>query len=205
MMSSDFRRSLEQMLDRLFAELDEGAVTTLVDRPIQAVTEAFDSRRFLPLSHRSFHAAIGGLVRRIHARAVKPPQALSANCALAEAIHLLGSTYGGGYDAAYLAALQPGPGGLPWVLSHLASVIIAARRRCHSEGVFARVLGPLDWETRCQLVQVLVMQNHLLLPAVLRRCRPGQLADQIPELIYALTGPDALLRQIVEGVPIRPA
>lgn len=136
-------------------------------------------------------------------------QDLTFEQALAEGIHILQIAYEGtlcrGYDAAYLDAAQPPPGGLGIVLSRMAAGIIAVQRPRHIRSILAGVLGPMGWEQRCKVAELLLQQNHALLEGPLNQCDPSQLANAIPELAITVAGQWDLLRQVTSAISTFPA
>jgi hypothetical protein len=204
MNNSEHQPELQGVVDVLLDRLDDTAIANHVDSPIQASADGFALDRFLPVSHRTFHAAIGGLVQHLHQHGLTPHQQLSFERALAEAIHVLQSQYEGthfrGYDAAYLDAMEPAPGGLGGVLQRMTASIIATQRQRYVQCVLARILAPLGWAELCRLVEVLLQQDQAVLRTHLSQGRPAQLLDDIPELITALAGSRRLPRQIANAV-----
>ena len=60
----------------------------------------------------------------------------------------------------------------------------------------AVILGPTDWQTRCQIAAMLLDRSRGLLSSELQQCVPEQLADEIPALMSNHVSTEQSMRQI---------
>lgn len=189
MTNSDDGSFPSSVIDRIKMLLAEQRLHEAIDAPLDEAAASFQPLATPTASRESFHRVLGDFVTHVYERGLPMPKKLSRQQALAEAIALLEAGYQGvrcyGYEGAYRDAMDPALDGTVLVLSELNEIIKTIEREKYLQWVFAEVLAPLDWLSRCRVAQTLLDQLRPFLPAEVLRFTPAQLADEIHHLITA--------------------
>ena len=190
-----------RILENLSEQMDEALMARLIDQPIDEAAEAFPLEKGRAHSHELFHKTVAAFFHWLHEKALRCGCSISPAQAHDEAVTLLEQAYQGthlsGYDAAVADAADPAGAGISLVLARLAETVKAQERRKYQAWVFARHLGPADWDTKCAIA-VILMEGWLdVMPSHLRPYPPEFWADEIPELLRTDSGIPRRLHQVV--------
>ena len=188
MMSSNAARlRAHQALDKVRLLLAEDLLAEHIDEPIDRVTRRFDAMEVVPRCPKTFHRVLGEFLQAIYRHALPGGRRLSLPHAQDEAVALLEKGYrgaqSGGYYAALLDAVGPAQGGLPPILISLAELLKGHRRDCYVRYVMARHIDSADWQTKCDMVVILLQRCRRWVPPELAHCAPACLVDQIGQLL----------------------
>ena len=186
-MSCEPPESAEQIVERLLADLDEARLSRDIDHRIDRAVSGFPYDVVPVRSQAVFLRIAAKYVSHLYGCGLRVPQILTSAQARAEVIALLEQNYPGAYDVRYETALLDATSGddrgLEFVLAQLADVIKSRERQKYVGWVLAKHLAGRSWATKCAIAEHILDRCSAFLPAQLRRCRPGQLADEIPKLI----------------------
>ena len=83
------------------------------------------------------------------------------------------------------------------VLNRLAEIIKEIERLKHIHAVFIVNIDPTDWHLKCEIVRILLEDYKPFLPKHLLRCKPWELANDIPSIMYKYICSDTTLQQIL--------
>lgn len=187
----------------ILGALDERAVATRIDAPIDRAVRTFTFTWETPFSPCRFHGVIGAFVAHVHAHFDQPAPVAPAGWAEAEAIALLEQGYQGTYESGYDGALldvinppEPPAEGIDTVLVNLGEIIKAVQRRRYEEWVYARFTDPFDQDLGRAIVACLLDQFGDDLPEPLVRTRSFELVTQIPYLVETLRNTGSLIRNL---------
>ena len=189
-MTDSYKRTLaESTLDRIDSLLDEGHMQESIDRRLDSAAVTFlmpgiDST--IP-SNRGFLDLIAKFARHVHLCGLPISRNLTATQARAEAVSILERTYQGqggrGYEAALVDTLSLGESGADYILSYVTNALKVEERRKHIRWVLATNIDSLSWESKRDIVCVILCRLKDLLPDEVRTCRPERLADFCARLI----------------------
>jgi hypothetical protein len=131
------------------------------------------------------------------------PRSISASQALTEAVSILERGYqnahAGGYDAAFLDAVNPEQNGIVVVLSGITEAIKATERKKYANWVFKSCIDQSDWYLKCRIAECLLDRFGPFLPPDILRYDPARLAEDLPGLIVTHLRTDSLLGQMLSG------
>lgn len=205
MTNSDAGRDATKILEDAFELTHEHFLYRHIDKPIEEAAAEFDFDKKAPVSHQIFVRLIGDFVRHIYENGCPIQQTMSVAQARAEAMAILEAGYQGshasGYFAAFLDALNPKLDGYESVLIRIADIIKDMARQKHLKWVYSSRIAALDWQTRCQLVEILIKRWAPLLPPNISQSTPAQLADHLPDLIDVLRATDQTVTKMVNADP----
>lgn len=200
MKNTDIKTLARKTVETITAKLDRSLIKSQFDEPIDEAAERFTHKAGCPISHKQFHKVITEFVVWVYDKGLSAPWKLSAE-PLGQVIELLekhySSTYGTGYTAAALDASKAGEGGIDAVLNQLAQIIKDIERSKHIKAIFAVSIDPTDWHLKCEIASVLLEQYRQFLPEHLLKCKPWELANEIPTIMYRYICSESALQQIL--------
>ena len=200
MMNSDVKARAREKVEIMSAKLDHTLIKSQFDGPIDDAARHFKHTTSLPMTHRAFHEVIAEFVVQIYDKGLNARWMLSGE-PLGHAIDLLEDyyqgSYGRGYIAATLDANDPEEGGVDAVLNRLAEIIKDAERLKYIQAVFIVNIDPTDWYLKCEIVRILLEYYRPFLPKHLLRCKPWELANTIPSIMYRYICSDTTLQQVL--------
>ncbi len=198
-MEHDIKKSARETVETITAKLDYSLIKSQFDEPIDEAARLFIHKTSCPVTHKTFHKVIAEFVTHIYDKGLSARWILSGE-PLGQAINLLekhySSTYGRGYTAAVLDTSETGEGGIDVVLNQLAEIIKDIERSKHIKAVFAVNIDPSDWHLKCEIVSILLNQYESFLPEHLLRCKPWELVNEIPTIIYRYICSESALQQV---------
>ncbi|MCP4612947.1 MAG: hypothetical protein GY845_30000 [Planctomycetes bacterium] len=200
MMNFDAKKRAREKVEVITAKLDHSLIMSQFDRPIDDAARQFTHATSFPITHRTFHKVIAEFVVQIYDKGLKARWMASGE-PLSQAIDLLekhyNSVYGRGYIAAALDANDAEEGGIEVVLNRLAEIIKEIERLKHIQAVFIVNIDPIDWHLKCEIVRILFENYKPFLPKHLLQCKPWELANEIPSIMYRYICSDTTLQQIL--------
>lgn len=175
----------QNVLDQLCAALGEHVLQRDIDGPVDEATERF-MRIEMPIDGTvRFHRLLSLLVRWICTRGLRMPRRVSPPIALAEGIMLLDQGYVSGdscgYDAALPDTLETADASP--VISCIAEAVKTRERGAYTQWVIASFVDPLDWASKCALVEAYMRLDAEFIPEHLRSLRSARLAPHLSSLI----------------------
>jgi hypothetical protein len=201
-MNYDIREYAREKIRTITTELDDSLIKSRFDDPIDEAARQFTHKADCPITQRVFHKIIAGFVAHIYSKALNARWKASPE-PLGYAIELLeghyNSTYGRGYIAAAFDAGDACQGGIDAVLNQLAEIIKDIERQKYVNAIFVINIDPTDWPLKCQIVGILLEEYRQFLPEHLLLCRPWELANEIPSIMYRYIRGDSVLRQMVSA------
>jgi len=199
-MNYDIRKSARDKIDVITAKLDDSLVKSQFDEPIDKAARQFTHKVGCPITLETFHKLITEFVMHVYSKALNACWITSAE-PLGFTIELLenhyDSTYGRGYIASILDANDACQGGIDMVLNQLTQIIKDIERQKYLNAVFAVNINPTDWQLKCEIVSILLEEYGQFLPEHLLQCKPWELANEIPSIMYKYICSDSTLQQIV--------
>jgi len=155
------------------------------------------------MTHHFFIRIIGGFVQHIFENGARLQQIMSVPQAQAEAMAILETGYQGphdrGYDAAFLDTLNNKLDGHEFILTQIAEILKDSARQKHIQWVYSSRIAPLDWRTRCQVVEILIKRWTPFLPPNIHQSPPAQFADRLPELMELLHFADGTVGKMLNA------
>jgi len=202
-MNYDIKKYAREKVETITAKLDDSFIRSRFDDPIDEAARQFTHKADCPIVYRRmFHKVIAEFVAHIYGKGLNARWMASAE-PLGHAIDLLedhyNSTYGRGYIAAALDANDAQQGGIDTVLNQLAEIIKDIEREKYVNAVFTINIDPTDWQLKCEMVGILLEEYKQFLPEHLLRCKPWELANEIPSIMYRYICSDSALQQIVSS------
>jgi len=189
-----------QILERIFFLLEETKVRREIEDPIDEILTSVEITSQPSVSLDEFHQAIADFIRKTYRYGLRLSRELSLSQARSEAICLLEQLYQGshskGYEAALLDLTNPELDGLNVVLAVLAEGIKVRERERYIRWVFASQLDPSDWQTKCEIAELMIDRLRPFLHEELALCGPAQRADQLPEIIASELESGGFLQQL---------
>ena len=200
MKNTDIKALARKTVETISTKLDHSLIESQFDEPIDEAVRRFTHKADCPISHKEFHRVITEFVVWVYDKGLSARWKLSAE-PLGQVIELLekhyNSTYGTGYTAAALDASEAGEGGIDAVLNQLAQIIKDIERSKHIKAIFAVNIDSTDWHLKCEIVSVLLEQYRQFLPEHLLKCKPWELANEIPTIMYRYICGESALQQIL--------
>ena len=198
-MNSEIKKRARETVETITAKLDYSLIKSQFDEPVDEAARRFTYKTSCPVTHKTFHKVIAEFVTHIYDKGLNVRWILSGE-PLGQAINLLekhySSTYGRGYTAAVLDAGETCEGGIDVVLNQLAEVIKDIERSKHIKAVFAVNIDLTDWHLKCEIVSILLDEYKSFLPEHLLRCKPWELVNEIPTIIYKYICSESALQQV---------
>jgi len=198
-MNYEIKKRGKETVETITAELDYSLVKSQFDEPIDEAARQFTHKTSCPVTHKIFHKVITEFVTHIYDKGLNVRWILSGE-PLGHAINLLekhySSTYGRGYTAAVLDTSETGEGGIDVVLNQLAEIIKDIERVKHIKAVFTVNIDPTDWHLKCEIVSILLKEYKSFLPEHLLICKPWELVNEIPTIIYKYICSESALQQV---------
>ena len=198
--NTDIKTCARKTIETISTRLDRSLIESKFDEPIDEAARRFTHKAGCPISHKEFHRVITEFVVWVYDKGLNARWKLSAE-PLGQVIELLekhySSTYGTGYTAAALDASEAGEGGIDAVLNQLAQIIKDIERSRHIKAIFAVNIDSTDWHLKCEIVSVLLEQYRQFLPEHLLKCKPWELANEIPTIMYRYICGESALQQIL--------
>jgi len=198
--NTDIKARARKTVETISTKLDHSLIESQFDEPIDETARRFTHKADCPISHKEFHRVITEFVVWVYDKGLSARWKLSAE-PLGQVIELLekhySSTYGTGYTAAALDASEAGEGGIDAVLNQLAQIIKDIERSKHIKAIFAVNIDFTDWHLKCEIVSVLLDQYRQFLPEHLLKCKPWELANEIPTIMYRYICGESALQQIL--------
>ena len=198
--NTDIKTCARKTVETISTKLDHSLIESQFDEPIDETARRFTHKADCPISHKEFHRVITEFVVWVYDKGLSARWKLSAE-PLGQVIELLekhySSTYGTGYTAAALDASEAGEGGIDAVLNQLAQIIKDIERSKHIKAIFAVNIDSTDWHLKCEIVSVLLDQYRQFLPEHLLKCKPWELANEIPTIMYRYICGESALQQIL--------
>lgn len=199
-MSYDIKKHAKKKVETITAKLGDSLIKSRFDEPIDKAARQFTHKAGCPITHEMFHKVIAEFVVHIYDKGLNACWVASAE-PLGYTINLLdnhyNSTYGRGYIAAALDAGDAQQGGIDAVLNQLAEIVKDIERQKYINAVFAVNIDPTDWPLKCHIVSILLEDYRQFLPEHLLLCKPWELANEIPFIMYRYICSDSALQQIV--------
>ena len=151
-------------------------------------------------SHQAFIQQIARFVQQLYANGLPLRQSLSNQQACIEAVFLLERLYQGshgrGYEAAFIEARSHDHCTIGIIITRFTEAIKLNQREKYLRWVYTSVLSKIGWETKCQVVELLLDRLNPFLTDQLSGCAPAQLTDNIPDLIQLHLHTSGLLEKI---------
>ena len=204
---SDIRKRATEKVKTITSKLDQTLIRSRFDEPIDKAIRQFTHEADCPITHEQFHKVITEFVVHIYDKGLNARWKVSAE-PLGHAISLLENhyqgTYGRGYIAAAMDANDAQEGGIDTVLNRLAGIIKDVERKKYVKGVFSINIDPTDWYLKCEIADVLLEDYRHFLPKHLLECKPWELVNQIPTIMYRYICSDSALLEILfyQGNPL---
>ena len=197
--NTDIKSRARKKVETITAKLDHSLIKSQFDEPIDEAVRQFTHEAGCPITHKQFHKVITDFVMHIYDKGLNVRWILSGE-PLGQAINLLekhySSTYGRGYTAAVLDTSETCEGGIDVVLNQLAEIIKDIERSKHIKAVFAVNIDPSDWHLKCEIVSILLKEYKSFLPEHLLRCKPWELVNEIPTIMYRYICSESALQQV---------
>lgn len=201
MLNTDLNKQAREKVEIITAQLDPALIMSRFDEPISRAARQFTYKADCPVTHRMFHQVIADFVEQIYSKGLNASWKLFEP--LDEAISLLENFYqsahGYGYTAAAMDANDATQGGIDMVLVRLAEIIKDIERQKYVKAVFAVSIDPSDWYLKCEIIGILFEDYKSFLPEHLSRCKPSELVDEIPAIMYECICTDSALQQILSN------
>jgi hypothetical protein len=198
--NTDIKIRARKTVETITAKLDHSLIKIQFDESIDEAARQFTHKAGCPISHKEFHKIITDFVMHIYDKGLNANWKLSAE-PLGQVIELLekhySSTYGTGYTAAVLDAAETQEGGIDAVLNQLAQIIKDTERSKHINAVFTVNIDPADWHLKCEIVNVILDDYRQFLPQHLLKCKPWELANEIPAIIYRYICSESALQELL--------
>ena len=202
-MNTDLKKRAREKVEIITAKLDQGLIKSQFDEPIGRAARQFTHNAGCPITHMMFHKVIADFVEQIYSKGLNASWKLFEP--LGEAISLLENLYqsahGSGYTAAAMDANDSTQGGIDMVLVRLAEIIKDIERQKYVKAVFVVNINPSDWYLKCEIVDILLEDYKPFLPEHLSQCKPWELVDEIPSIMYGCICSDSALQQILSHPP----
>lgn len=199
-MSYDTKKSARDKIDVITTRLDDSLIRSQFDEPIDKAARQFTHKDDCPVTLETFHKVITEFVVHIYGKGLNACWVISAE-PLGYVIELLenhyDSAYGRGYIAAIFDANDAYQGGIDMVLNQLTEIIKDVERQKYINAVFAINIDSTDWQLKCEIVGILLEEYRQFLPEHLLQCKPWELANEIPSIMYKYICSDSTLQQIV--------
>jgi len=199
-MAYNLSKLAKEKIEAVTAELDYRLIKSRFDEPVDEAARQFTHKTSGAITHKIFHKIIAEFVEWIYDKGLTARWMISAE-PLDQAIALLeehyNSTYGHGYTAAILDAVDVKEGGIDTVLGQLAEIIKNIERQKYVNAVFAVNINPADWHLKCEIVNVLLDDYRQFLPQHLLECEPWELAGQIPSIMYRYICSESTLEELL--------
>ena len=199
-MNSDVKKRAIMKVETITAKLDHSLIKSQFDEPIDEAARQFTHKTSCPITHTTFHKVIAEFVVWVYDKGLDARWMASGE-PLGQAIDLLeehyNSVYGSGYIAAALDANDAQEGGIDTVLHRLAEIIKNIERSKHIKAIFTINIDPADWHLKCEIVGILLEKYSCFLPEHLLGCKPWELVDEIPSIMYRYVCSDSALHEIL--------
>ena len=202
MMNFDIKKLAREKVETITARLDDSFIKSQCDGPIDDAARQFKHTASIPITHRSFHKVIAEFVVQIYDKGLNARWMMSGE-PLGQAIDLLEhyyqGSYGRGYIAAALDANDPEEGGIDAVLHRLAEIIKETERLKYIQAVFIVNIDAADWHLKCEIVRILLEHYKPFLTKHLLQCKPWELANTIPLIMYKYICSNTTLQQVLSS------
>lgn len=189
-MNSMSDKEIEDIIDRVFADISEESLYEKCERPILEAIRSFSYETSEEFSVDSFHDALAAFIIHIHRTALKPRRTVRKKDALDKAINILEHHYQGidanGYSGALFDASNLHPRGTGTVLESIAQAVVDLNRRKTIERVLTENLGLLPHQTRAKVVELLLRRYERFLGTAIKQARPETLASDCESLLLSL-------------------
>jgi len=199
MMSYNIKKHARETVETITAKLDHSLIKSQFDEPIDEAARQFTHKTSYPVTHKAFHKVIAEFVIHIYDKGLNARWMLSGE-PLGQAISLLekhyNSTYGRGYTAAAMDVSETQEGGIDVVLNQLTEIIKDIERVKHIKAVFIVNIDPTDWHLKCEIVSILLDEYKSFIPEHLLRCKPWELVNEIPTIMYRYICSESALQQV---------
>jgi hypothetical protein len=202
-MNSDDQKT-ERIIDDLLKLLGDEFIYNHIVKPVEEVALSFHYAQDGPVTYRFFMKTIGLFVQKVYKFGIRIKQEISEDQAKSIAHMILETGYVGrnsrGFHAAYLDAIDPEIEGFDLVLSQMTEMITSIEHAKHTKWVFENRLGPLDWQTKCRIAEIIIERMATYLPSGLAQCQPAQLSDHLEDLLSLLISSEkAVGKLLLEG------
>jgi len=199
-MNFDVKKRAREKVEVITAKLDHSLIKSKFDGPIDDAARQFKHATSCPITNSTFHKVIAEFVIQIYGKGLNARWMLSGE-PLGQAINLLEGYYQGAYGRGYIAAALDAndveEGGIEVVLNRLAEIIKDIERSKHIKAIFTVNIDPIDWHLKCEIVRILLENYKPFLPKHLLQCKPWELANEIPSIMYRYVCSDTTLQQIL--------
>jgi len=200
MINFDKKDKASVVLANVFGLLDEEHIKKRIDGPIEKAAEIFIFDQNAHITYQNFVRVAGQFVQHLYQHGLRIRQKLSLSQACAEMMEILEAHYQNphatGFHAAYLDAKNPNLNGIDYILFQLAKIIIQRTRVGYARWVFATQIEPLDWHTKCEIINILQCKQASILPPDIGKCPPAQLADHLFELINVIISNNKIITSV---------
>jgi len=198
-MSYDIKTRARETVETITVKLDHSLIKSQFDEPIDEAARQFTHKTSYPVTHKAFHKVIAEYVMHIYDKGLNARWMLSGE-PLGLAINLLemyyNSTYGRGYTAAAMHVSETQEGGIDVVLNQLTEIIKDIERSKHIKAVFTVNIDPTDWHLKCEIVSILLDEYKSVIPEHLLKCKPWELVNEIPTIMYRYICSESALQQV---------
>ena len=179
-----------ETVDRVLSLIDEAHLARYIDRPVEEAVATFRCEVEKPKSHSEFLDVASSFVQHLLRQAPVCPRQLTLSQARDEAVALVKLAYRPvstvAYEAALCEAFDQSTPGMKCVLDRLCETFRGRCRESYCVSVFTRHIDTCDWQTRCEIVRVLLEQYLGDLPSSPHGAElcPQMLVDDIPDLVH---------------------
>jgi len=198
-MNCDTKKHARETVETITAKLDHSLIKSQFDEPIDEAARQFTHKTNCPITHETFHRVIAEFVVCVYDKGLNARWKASAE-PLGQAISLLekhyNSAYGHGYIAAALDVSDTQEGGIDVVLNQLAEIIKDIERSKYIKAVFTVNIDQTDWHLKCEIAGILLEEYKSFLPEHLLRCKPWELVNEIPTIMYRYICSESALQQV---------
>ena len=197
--NTDIKTRARKTVETISAKLDRSLIKSQFDEPIDEAAGQFTHKAGCPISHNEFHRVITEFVVWVYDKGLSARWKLSAE-PLGQVIELLekhySSTYGHGYIAAAMDVSETQEGGIDVVLNQLTEIIKDIERSKHIKAIFTVNIDPTDWHLKCEIAGILLEEYKSFLPEHLLKCKPWELVNEIPTIMYRYICSESALQQV---------
>ena len=188
-------------LDTILMALINPEVPDLISKKIESAAESFEASSPQIVCHQEFNRHVAEYIQFICKEGLGLPIFLKTKQALSEGISLLDNYYGslgtGGYEAAYLDAIDDMGKGIGFVRREMAKIIKTIEINRWVDSLFLTTIDPLDKQQRLEVVKALLEKYAGDLPENMKKGNPAQFANYYRQLLELAVSAERLTRSLI--------
>ena len=194
-----------EKLESILTILINSDVPDIISKKIEIAIKDFEASPTKIAHHQEFNYQIAEYIRWIYRKGLIIPISLNDRQAFSEAVNLLDSYFDslgtGGYEAAYLDAIDEMGKGIGIIRQEIAEIIKTIEISRWVDSLFFTIIDPLDKQQRLEVIKALLEKYAGDLPENIKKGNPAQFANYYRQFLELAASGERFTRSLINHKP----